>query len=200
MKKLLFLLIICLSTVSCIEDDSCRRKAIVTEYVPTVTSTSKTMPTLANRGGDVTILSGTGTEADPYIIDLSGMTDNIKIDAGGPHQVNEWYETVGDVNLNGWKLDIHHISLVVNGNINGDGKLKIKNHTELCVTGTIQNNVEEEVHNEVFLFTQGQSCSDSTLSTGGIVYSTYEKDVDCDECGETFITDQGTIVYINCIE
>ena len=183
-------MLLALLTTSCIENESCMRDALVQEYEQTTLATKYESSKKNKGGGDLEILGGSGEESDPYIIDLSGMTDNIKIDAGGAHQVNEWYETISDVNLNGKKLDIHHISLVVNGNLNGNGKLKVKNHTELCVTGVIQNNVNQEVHNEVFLFTQGQECSSSTLSTQTLLVSSYEKKVNCDECGDTFITNE----------
>jgi len=159
MKKILLLLVLAISTTftSCQKDD-CQQEAQV-QFI----SLSRTTQ------ADVTVLSGTGVESDPFIIDLSGMTENIKIDEHGPHGVNAYYQTTGDTNLNGFKLDVHHLQLNITGNLNGGGTLKVKNHTIVCVAGAVQNNPTLDIHNEG-IFNPGQDCS-STLSVGGPSYS-----------------------------
>ena len=71
-------------------------------------------------------------------IDLGGMTGNVKLT---PADATDGviYST-GDVNLNGNKLVLKNVTLVVTGNLNGGGTVATRGNGVLCVEGNIQNN------------------------------------------------------------
>lgn len=78
-------------------------------------------------------------------IDLSGMTDDVTLGQNcSSSQTPEQYVTTGDVNLNGFELDLRNVILVINGNLNGDGEIEGCGQSSLCVSGSIQNDPEIE--------------------------------------------------------
>ena len=110
--------------------------------------------------GSPNILSGDGTEANPYMVSLSGLSSNIEIDALGDDSINQYWKTKGDVNLNGRKLTLRHVQLAVTGNLNGGGTLEIQDHTRVCVKRNIQNNPTINIHDTSELL-QKSSCDSS---------------------------------------
>lgn len=75
------------------------------------------------------------------VIDLSNMTENITIGQNCSNsQEQEQFITNGDVNLNGFTVDLRNSLLSVNGNINGEGNIQGCGNSKVCKTGSIQNN------------------------------------------------------------
>ena len=76
--------------------------------------------------------------SDESTINLSGMTGDVKLT---PSDATDGviYST-GDVNLNGHKLTLKNVTLVVTGNLNGGGTVATRGNGVLCVEGNIQNN------------------------------------------------------------
>ncbi len=120
----------------------------------------KTKNVMSKGFGSLTILSGEGTEADPYMVSLSGLSSNIEIDALGDDSINQYWKTTGDVNLNGRKLTLRHVQLAITGNLNGGGTLEVQDYTRVCVKRNIQNNPTIAVH-ETSELLQKSSCSSS---------------------------------------
>ena len=76
-------------------------------------------------------------------IDLSGMTSNITLGNNcSSSQQQSYYQTTGDLNLNGKTLYLRNTTLKVNGNINGSGEIKSCGNSSICYTLSIQNNPE----------------------------------------------------------
>lgn len=71
-------------------------------------------------------------------VDLGGMTGDVKITPADAKD-GVVYST-GDVNLNGHKLTLKNVTLIVTGNLNGGGSVATKGEGALCVEGNIQNN------------------------------------------------------------
>jgi hypothetical protein len=94
--------------------------------------------------GSATPLSGTGTEGDPYLISLSGMTGQVNIEPSS----YEYWETTGDLNLNGNTIEVANIQLFVNGYLNGGGTVNASSST-ICIKNAIQNNPTIELDNSV---------------------------------------------------
>lgn len=71
-------------------------------------------------------------------INLGGMTGDVKLT---PADATDGviYST-GDVNLNGNKLTLKNVILVVTGNLNGGGTVATRGNGALCVEGNVQNN------------------------------------------------------------
>ena len=71
-------------------------------------------------------------------VNLGGMTGDVKLT---PADATDGviYST-GDVNLNGRKLTLKNVTLVVTGNLNGGGTVVTKGNGVICVEGNIQNN------------------------------------------------------------
>lgn len=72
-------------------------------------------------------------------ITLSGMTRDIKLT---PSDATDGViYSNGDVNLNGHKLTLKNITLVVRGNLNGGGTVVTRGaNSSICVNGNTQNN------------------------------------------------------------
>ncbi len=157
MKKVIIVLVAIIS-ISCSKQKDCKCEVV----------TDVQVKGMMEKGSPPTIISGSGTEVDPYITDLSGMNKDIKIDAKGEHYPHQFWKTIGDVNLNGYKLEVHHIQLAITGNLNGGGELKIKAHTRVCVAGNIQNNPEIKIDKGAELL-ENTDCS-STLGIDDIEY------------------------------
>ena len=70
-------------------------------------------------------------------INLGGMTGDVKLT---PADATDGviYST-GDVNLNGNKLTLKNVTLVVTGNLNGGGTVATRGNGVICVEGNIQN-------------------------------------------------------------
>ena len=157
MKKVIIVLVAIIS-ISCSKQKDCKCEVV----------TDVQVKGMMEKGSPPTIISGSGTEVDPYITDLSGMNKDIKIDAKGEHYPHQFWKTIGDVNLNGYKLEVHHIQLAITGNLNGGGELKIKAHTRVCIAGSIQNNPEIKIDKGAELL-ENTDCS-STLGIDDIEY------------------------------
>lgn len=71
-------------------------------------------------------------------IDLSGMTGGVKLTP--TNATDGVVYSTGDVNLNGYKLTLKNVTLVVAGNLNGGGTVATRGNGVLCVEGNIQNN------------------------------------------------------------
>lgn len=71
-------------------------------------------------------------------INLGGMTGDVKLTQADATD-GVIYST-GDVNLNGNKLTLKNVTLVVTGNLNGGGIVATKGNGVVCVEGNIQNN------------------------------------------------------------
>lgn len=71
-------------------------------------------------------------------VNLSGMAGDVKLT---PADATDGviYST-SDVNLNGKKLTLKNVTLVVTGNLNGGGTVVTKGNGVICVEGNIQNN------------------------------------------------------------
>ena len=158
MKKIIIVLIAIIA-MSCAKQEDCKCEVVTDVQVKGMMS----------KGSPPTIISGDGTEGDPYITDLSGMSKDIKIDAKGEHYPHQFWKTIGDVNLNGYKLEVHHIQLAITGNLNGSGELKIKAHTRVCVAGSIQNNPKIKIDKGAELL-ENTDCS-STLGVDDVEYN-----------------------------
>jgi hypothetical protein len=73
------------------------------------------------------------------LVTLSGMNKDVKLT---PSDATEGViYTTGDVNLNGYKLTLNNVTLVVRGNLNGGGTV-VTNGAKgsICVNGNTQNN------------------------------------------------------------
>jgi len=131
MRKVLLLMIL---AISCNEREDCRceiaKQVSVKEQV--------------QQKGSATPLSGRGTEGDPYLISLSGMTGQVNIEPGS----YEYWETTGDLNLNGNTIEVANIQLFVNGYLNGGGTVNAYSST-ICIKNAIQNNPTIEIDNSV---------------------------------------------------
>ena len=76
-------------------------------------------------------------------IDLSNLTENITLGNNcSSSQYPEEFETIGDVNLNGFELHLKNANLRINGNLNGPGEITHCNNdnSHLCITGFTNNN------------------------------------------------------------
>jgi hypothetical protein len=76
---------------------------------------------------------------DESLVTLSGMNKDVKLT---PSDATEGViYTTGDVNLNGYKLTLSNVTLVVRGNLNGGGTVVTNgNNGSICVNGNTQNN------------------------------------------------------------
>ena len=78
-------------------------------------------------------------------IDLSGMTEDLRLGQNcSASQSPQEYVTTGDLNLNGFELDLRNVNLTVTGNLNGAGKIVGCGQAVLYVQGSIQNNPDIE--------------------------------------------------------
>ena len=76
-------------------------------------------------------------------IDLSGLTGDIDLGQNcSSSQTPQQFITTGDVNLNGYEIDLRNAILIVTGNLNGPGEIDGCGQSELCVQGVVQNNPE----------------------------------------------------------
>lgn len=89
------------------------------------------------------LMLGSLTLTAQTTIDLSGMTEDVTLGQNcSASQTPQEYVTTGDVNLNGFELDLRNVNLTVNGNINGGGEIEACGQSTICYTGAIQNNPE----------------------------------------------------------
>jgi len=156
MRKVVLTLAVVVAMMSCEQPLDCHCETVTDAQ----TEVKTTKDEMSKGFGSPTILSGDGTEANPYIVSLSGMNNNIKIDAKGDNSPHQYWKTTGDVNLNGRKLILRHVQLVITGNLNGGGTVKIKDNTRVCVKNNIQNNPNITVH-ETSELLQNSSCESS---------------------------------------
>jgi hypothetical protein len=72
-------------------------------------------------------------------VTLSGMNENVKLT---PSDATDGVVySNGDVNLNGYKLTLKNVTLVVRGNLNGGGTVVTNGaNGSICVNGNTQNN------------------------------------------------------------
>lgn len=78
-------------------------------------------------------------------IDLSGMTEDVKLGQNcSASQTPQHYIATGDVNLNGFELDLRNVTLTITGNLNGSGSVIGCGQAVLTVQGDIQNDPEIE--------------------------------------------------------
>ena len=76
-------------------------------------------------------------------IDLSGLTEDIDLGQNcSSSQTPQEFITTGDVNLNGYEIDLRNSILIITGNLNGPGEIDGCGQSELCVQGVVQNNPE----------------------------------------------------------
>jgi len=72
-------------------------------------------------------------------VTLSGMNKNVKLTASDA--TDGVVYSNGDVNLNGYKLTLKNVTLVVRGNLNGGGTVVTNGaNGSICVNGNTQNN------------------------------------------------------------
>lgn len=89
------------------------------------------------------IITGVVTSAQTQV-DLSGMTHNISLGQNcSSSQEPELFETIQDVNLNGYTITLRNSILKINGNLNGGGRIEVcgNSNSFICLTGSIQNNI-----------------------------------------------------------
>lgn len=78
-------------------------------------------------------------------IDLSGLTDDVRLGQNcSSSQTPQEFITTGDVNLNGYEIELRNSILIVTGNLNGPGEIEGCGQSEVCVQGVVQNNPEVE--------------------------------------------------------
>lgn len=76
-------------------------------------------------------------------IDLSNLTQDIDLGQNcSSSQTPQQFITTGDVNLNGYEIDLRNAILIITGNLNGPGEIDGCGQSELCVQGVVQNNPE----------------------------------------------------------
>lgn len=76
-------------------------------------------------------------------VDLSGLTSDITLGEDcSSSETPEAFITTGDANLNTFKVTLRNSTLRVNGNINGPGRITAcgNSNSEMCLTGSVQNN------------------------------------------------------------
>lgn len=74
-------------------------------------------------------------------VDLSNMTSNITLGQNcSSSQTPEEYVTIGNVNLNGYELNLRNVKLTIRGNLNGTGNVDHCGQSNLVLSGTVQNN------------------------------------------------------------
>jgi len=71
-------------------------------------------------------------------INLGGMNGDVKLTPA--NAADGVIYSTGDVNLNGNKLTLKNITLIVTGNLNGGGTVVTRGSGALCVEGNVQNN------------------------------------------------------------
>lgn len=72
-------------------------------------------------------------------INLSGMTKDVKLTPADA--TDGVIYTTGDLNLNGYKLTLNNVKLIVVGNLNGGGTVVTRGaNGAICVEGNTQNN------------------------------------------------------------
>ncbi len=78
-------------------------------------------------------------------VNLSGMTEDVTLGQNcSTSQTPQEYITTGDVNLNGFELNLKNVNLTVIGNVNGSGDIEYCGQSQMCVNGNIQNSPEIE--------------------------------------------------------
>ena len=175
-----------LSIISCNGDEKCEKLAKIVYVKGSIHNLDELGSESRNSGNnDPVILAGSGTQADPFVTELSGMTSDIKINGSSSYSTNEFWIALGDVNLNGYKLEIKNAMLSIPGNLNGGGKVKIKHFGIVCVSGSIQNNPEITVDFDGELLTDSNcaevlsvdSSSQVSLEDGDEVFVPCELDL-----------------------
>jgi hypothetical protein len=71
-------------------------------------------------------------------INLGGMNGDVKLTPA--NSTDGVIYSTGDVNLNGNKLTLKNVTLIVTGNLNGGGTVVTRGNGALCVEGNVQNN------------------------------------------------------------
>lgn len=74
-------------------------------------------------------------------VNLSNLTSNMTLGSNCSQGQNpQEYITTGDVNLNGYTLNLRNVKLTINGNLNGGGSITHCGGSNLVVYGVIQSN------------------------------------------------------------
>jgi len=81
----------------------------------------------------------TGLSYAQTTVNLSGLTQNTTLGSSCSGTV-EHFKTTGDLNLNGFTINLQNATLEVVGNINGGGSIIYCGNSVLCSRQSVQNN------------------------------------------------------------